>query len=120
MRIFHTFRHWLIEPSPKITEPDKRRQAALLSALLLGIIVVALLVESATVILINRAEYTGYRQTILAVCMLAIVYAISRTQHTRLAAVLALIIASIMIFLSGWAEPSGVLGGLFDFLILPL
>jgi len=120
MTIFQRLWHWFIEPSPKITEPDQRRQASLLSSFLVGTIVLAILLEAVTVALIQWEHYTGYRQTIAAVCLFAIIYGISRTQHIRLAAILSVTVASLAIFLSGWAEPAGVLGGLFDFLILPL
>jgi putative nucleotidyltransferase with HDIG domain len=112
--------HWFIEPSLKITEPDRRRQASLLSGFLLGTIMVAVLVEIVTIAFIQWEEYTGYRQTIMTIVALGIIYAISRTQYIRLAAVLFVIVASLAIFVSGWAEPAGVLGGLLDFLILPL
>ena len=82
--------------------------------------VVAVVVEAATVAMIKWENYTGYRQTIMAVSLLAIIYGISRTQYVGAAAVLAVIVASIAIFVSGLAQPAGVLGGLFDFLILPL
>ncbi len=111
---------WFIAPSPKITEPDHRRQAALLSSFLLGIIFVAVVMEAVTTAQISWEGYTGYRQTIAAVLMMAIIYLISRTQYMQLAAVLAVITASLAVFATGWAEPRGVLGGLFDFLILPL
>jgi putative nucleotidyltransferase with HDIG domain len=120
MTIFQRLWHWFIEPSPKITEPDQRRQASLLSSFLVGTIVLAILLEAITVALIQWEHYTGYRQTIAAVCLFAIIYGISRTRHIRLAAILSVTVASLAIFLSGWAEPAGVLGGLFDFLILPL
>jgi len=120
MQFLHRLGQWLTGPSPKITEPDQRRQASLLSSFLLGAIVLAILVESVTVALIEWEEYTGYRQTILAVCGMVIIYGISRTRYFRLAAVLAVFTTSGAIFLSGWAVPAGVLGGLLDFLILPL
>jgi putative nucleotidyltransferase with HDIG domain len=113
-------RRWLVAPSLQVTGPDRRRQASLLSSLLLGIIFVAIVVELATVLLIRWEGYTGYRQTIAAVIMMAVIYAISRTRYVRLAAVLAVIVASLAIFFTGWAVPGSVLGGLLDFLILPL
>ena len=112
--------HWFIEPSPKITQPDERRQATLLTGLLLGLIILAIVVEASTDFLIDWANYTGYRQTIVTVLFLAVIYCISRTRYLQLAATLAVIIVSIAVFVSGWAEPRGVLGGFFDFLILPL
>jgi putative nucleotidyltransferase with HDIG domain len=111
---------WFLAPSPLIQGRDKRRQAALLSAFLLAIIVVATLVELATIVLIDWENYTGYRQTFLGVFLLGLIYFISRTRYVQVAARLAVIISTLGCFLAGWAEPKGVLGGLFDFLILPL
>jgi putative nucleotidyltransferase with HDIG domain len=113
-------REWFITPSPKIEEPDQRRQAALLSGFLIGLITVAILAELMTIAFIEWEEYTGYRQTILVVVLLTIIYLISRTEHIRLAALLAVVVSSLAVFFTGWAEPAGVLGGLLDFLILPL
>lgn len=120
MTAFQKLWHWFIEPSPQIQEPDRRRQAALLSGFLLGTIVLAILVEGATIAFIEWEEYTGYRQTLVAVIALGMIYGISRTERIRLAAILFVITASLAIFISGWAVPAGVLGGLLDFLILPL
>ena len=113
-------RRWLIEPSPRITELDLRRQAALLTGFLLGSIVLAILLEAATTLLIGDPAYTGYRQTIISVMIFAVVYIISRTQYVQLAGILAVVVISLAIFLIGWGEPRGVLGGAFDFLIIPL
>lgn len=120
MTIFERLRRGLVEPSPQITEPDQRRQAALLSSFLLGTIVLAAMLEFATLAWIKWENYTGYRQTIATVILLSIIYGISRTRHIRLAVILAVVVASIAVFVAGWAEPAGVLGGLLDFLILPL
>jgi hypothetical protein len=77
-------------------------------------------VETISVLWINRPGYTGYRQTIMAVLLFVLIYAISRTAHIRLATVLSVLVASLAIFLTGLAEPTGILGGLLDFMILPL
>jgi putative nucleotidyltransferase with HDIG domain len=111
---------WFIAPSPKITEPDQCRQAALLSSILLGLIFVGVASEAVATSLIGWENYTGYQETIAAVFILAIIYSVSRTHRLRLAALLAVVFASLATFFTGWAEPRGVLGGLFDFLILPL
>ena len=111
---------WLIEPSPRITEPDQRRQATFLTGFLLGSIVLAIMLEVVTMLLIGEAGYTGYRQTIIAVLILVLVYATSRTQYVQLAGILAVVVTSLAVFLIGWGEPRGVLGGTFDFLIIPL
>lgn len=115
-----SIQRWLIEPSPLIEGQDKRRQASLLSAMLLTIIVVSAVVEIATVALIEWETYTGYQQTIVTLAILGIVYFISRTQYTQLTARLTVIISSAAVFITGWYQPNGVKGGLLDFLILPL
>lgn len=115
-----TLWRWFIAPSPQIIGRDKQRQAALLSAFLLSVIVVFALVELVTIALIDWESYIGYRQTFAGIFFLGIIYFISRTRHTKLAARLAVIVTSTGVFIAGWFEPKGVLGGLFDFLILPL
>jgi len=111
---------WLIAPSSAIKGQDQRRQASLLSGFLLIVIVAATLAELTTVALVDWKNYTGYRQTIAWVFVLIIIYLISRTKQIRLAARLAVIVTSVGAFVSGWMEPKGVLGGLFDYMILPL
>jgi GAF domain-containing protein len=111
---------WFLAPSPKIKEPDQRRQASLLTGFLLSLILLAIVVETVTDFLIDWASYTGYRQTIAAVLLLTVVYCISRTHRIQLAATLGIIVALFAVFTAGWGEPRGVLTGLFDFLIVPL
>jgi HD-GYP domain-containing protein (c-di-GMP phosphodiesterase class II) len=111
---------WLIQPSPSITEPDRRRQAALLSAFLVGIILLAIAVESLTVLLIDKPGYRGYWSTLAVVFLLLIIYGISRSTHIQLAVILTVVVASLAVFAAGWVDPSGVQGGLFDYMILPI
>ena len=110
----------LIAPSPKITEPDRRRQAALLSSFLLGTLFLSVVVELGTMAFIEWEDYTGYRQTIVIAVALGIIYGISRTHHVRLAALLTVIVASAGVYYIGLSDPRSVLGGFFDFMILPL
>ena len=118
--IMDALRRWFIEPSPHIKELAERRQAALLSALLLSIIIVATMVELITIAIIQWDEYTGYYQTFSGVAVLLVIYLISRTKHSTLAARLSVVLVSALTFVTGWYQPRGVLGGLLDFLILPL
>ena len=111
---------WFIAPSPKITEPDQRRQASLLSGFLIGTILLAIVTELLTIAFIEWKNYTGYRQTIIIVIFMGIIYGISRTQRVRVAAMLTVIVASAGVYFIGWSEPKSVLGGIFDFMILPL
>ena len=90
---------WLIEPSPRITEPDQRRQASLLTGFLLGSIVLGIVLETVTTLLLAEAGYTGYQTTIISVLVLALVYAVSRTQYVQVAGILAVVVISLAIFL---------------------
>jgi putative nucleotidyltransferase with HDIG domain len=112
--------HALLEPSPELTEPDQRRQAVLLSGFLLALVFLAAVVEITTATFIDWTSYTGYRQTLFAIILMLFVYRISRTRYLQLAAVLAVVSMSFAVFVSGWGEPRGIAGGLFDYLILPL
>lgn len=116
----HKLWRWFIAPAPQILEPDQRRQATLLSSLLLGIMLLAVLVESITVTVIEVENYTGYRQTIASVCVLAVIYVFSRTRHVRLTGMLTVISISLAIFITALAQPFGVLGGLLDYLIISI
>ncbi|MBK9924976.1 MAG: GAF domain-containing protein [Anaerolineales bacterium] len=111
---------WFIAPSSKITEPDQRRQASLLSGFLVGTILLAITIELITVTFIEWENYTGYRQTIIVAIAISIVYAISRTHHIRLAAILTVLIAQAGLYFIGWSDPRSVITGMFDFMILPL
>jgi len=70
--------------------------------------------------LIEDKNYTGYRQTIAAVCIMTIIYAMSRTRHVRVAGVLTAVYVSIAGFVAALAQPNGVLGGLLDYLIISI
>lgn len=119
-QLFQRLTHCLFAPSSEITEPDQRRQATMLSGILLGIIMLSGVSESVTVALIDWTNYTGYRETIIATSGLFIAYIISRTRHVQIAAILGMIIAVVAAFISGLSEPRGVLSGILDYLILPL
>lgn len=120
MQIVHRLSQALTRPSPRITEPDQQRQASLLSAFLIGTILLAAIVESITVVMPPWENYTGYRQTILAVSALLVIYFISRTQYIRLAAALTVFIGASAVLMIAWANPTSVLGGMLDYMILPL
>ena len=115
-----TLRRWFFEPSSHITDIAARRQAGLLSVLLLAIIITGITVELITIATIQWEEYTGYYQTFTGMAILFVIYLISRTKYSMLAARMSIIFVSVMTFVTGWYQPQGVLGGLFDFLIMPL
>ncbi len=112
--------HWFIEPSSQISEPDERRQAATLSAILLSLIAAAVPIEIITILVIDMPSYTGYYETIASVLLLVICYGISRTHYIRLAAITSVAVLILSIFVSGWSQPYSVAGGLLDYLIFPL
>ncbi len=124
VRLPNSFRlrlwHWLFAPSAKLVEPAQQRQAAFLSGFLLGMILLALVVESITTLLSNWSAYTGYRYTLVAVGLLAIAYLISRTSHFTVAVTLTMVISLGALFIGGWADTRGVTTGFWDYLILPL
>jgi putative nucleotidyltransferase with HDIG domain len=110
----------LLAPSPLIQQPDQRRQAALLTGFLLGTIAVAVAAELVTLSFANWQNYQGWRVTLLMVVVLGLLYRLSRTRHTRLTAMASIVLMSAAVFGAGLAEPRGILGGLMDFLILPI
>ena len=116
----HKLWRWFIAPSPQIQERDQRRLATLLSTLLLGLIFLAVIVESITVAFIQEENYTGYRQTIASVCVMVIVYMLSRTRYVRVTGVLTSLSVSFAGFIVSLAQPSAVLGGLLDYLIISI
>lgn len=120
IKLLRRFWGWLTEPSPKIQAQDQRRQAGLLSGMLLVLIIGGALVEIITVILTDDPHYSGYRDTLLGICILALVYGLSRTQYFHLASILTVFVVMLTIFFTGWSQPTGVLGGFLDYLILPL
>ena len=119
-QFLHRLWHWFIEPSRKITRPDKRRQATLLTGVLFGAIILTVVNKVAFGSLNDWSAYQDYLQTILTVLFLSIVYAFSRTQYLQLTAVLAVITGSVTIFMIGSSETKADLRGLLDYIILPL
>jgi putative nucleotidyltransferase with HDIG domain len=119
-RLIQWLWRWFIAPSSQIMEPDQRRQARLLSAILLGLLFLSVLVEAITVALIEDESYTGYRQTIVLAGVLALLYGISRSRHARVAGILTVLSVSLAGFIMALAWPEGVLGGLLDYLIISI
>jgi putative nucleotidyltransferase with HDIG domain len=115
-------RFWALTlaPSHLISEPDQRRQASLLSGLLLSVVILTGIAEVIAVVLITDPGYRGYLQTIPTLSLLLVVYGFSRTRYVQQAATLTVVICTLAIFIGGWAEPIGILDGWFDYLIFPL
>ncbi|HEX2993820.1 MAG TPA: HD domain-containing phosphohydrolase [Anaerolineales bacterium] len=110
---------WLVEPSPEIRERDRRRQATLLSALLLVLTLGGAFAEVITTYL-KWPDYTGYRYTAIGILILTAIYGISRTRRIRFASYLAIFIVIAITFITGGSQPESVLGGFLDYLFLSL
>ncbi len=63
-----------VAPSPHIIEKDQRRQAALLSAFLLGLTVIALTTEFAYNFLTSATGKASYSEIFIAIFLLLILY----------------------------------------------
>ena len=84
------FYRWLLLPSSGLTEPDQRRKAALLSAFVLGVWLLAIPLQG-----VYSWLHAGIRgllqpENVLILLGLPIVYALSRTRHLRLSSYLAI------------------------------
>lgn len=112
--------HCFIEPSPKITESSQRRQASLLSALLGGLILLAILLEVLFAFSIGLEHYTGFQEAFITVLGLVLVYWLSRTRYVQLAAILAVLGVVLAVFALAFFDPGNAVRGLLDYLILPL
>lgn len=99
----HPIRRWFrrfVEPSPRITDPEVRRRAALHSSLVL-----VLLVGASMAVLLEEAEH-GFFQVmdaahiVMWVGILALVgaYGLSRTRHSTLSAVVTVFTLSTLIW----------------------
>jgi len=103
----------LVEPSAAIVEPELRRHARLLSALLiatlgLGIVSISLTLADPAVT-DERARAGLVAMTLVALGLLGAVYAISRTRHSRVAAALTVGIILLATFAAIATGPSRIL-----------
>ena len=118
--LLERLQRWFIAPSQKITEPDQRRQAALLSAFLLGMIGTVLAIQVLYTSPIGQQSHGAFPEIIFTGAALIIIYGVSRTKYVQLAAVLAVIAISLAVFFTSLSHPESVLGGMFDYLMVPL
>jgi putative nucleotidyltransferase with HDIG domain len=118
--LIHRLWRRLVAPSPHIKEKDQRRQATLLSTLLLALIFLTLALELIGIALYGWEYYTSDQVAIVTTGVLTIIYVISRTRYARVAAILAIIAILIAIFIAGWIYPDWVFAGLFDFILVPI
>ncbi len=93
---------WLTVPAgSSIQQPVHRRQARLLSAVLVFTILSILMTEVITIIQFSPyGAYSGYWITFTTVASLGVAYFLSRTRHYKLAAVLTIGILSSAFFVS--------------------
>jgi len=123
---------WLTEPSPAIVEPERRRQARLLMAMLLVLLVLGVLSVILTILDANARprESRGVMSifiwtTVIGVLLLAVEYGLSRTVHYSLAALMAVGTVLAITFVTVIISPQDprslsflVLGGLIGSLFL--
>jgi PAS domain S-box-containing protein/putative nucleotidyltransferase with HDIG domain len=113
---------WLLEPSASIQEPERRRRARLLSALLATQLLLVLLVT--LLILFTVHQPSDLYIVLASTLILAVAYYLSRTRHYNLAALLAIGTLSGSVFASEFLHPDPgslyflVLGVLFSSLFL--
>jgi PAS domain S-box-containing protein/putative nucleotidyltransferase with HDIG domain len=108
-----------VTPAPQVIEPDQRRQAQLLAALLAVIIPLAVVSEMLTIWTLGNG-YTGYRTTLGATLLLTLAYVLSRTRHYTWGALLAIGTTSGAVFSGALAEPTAISDGFLDYLVIPL
>ncbi len=114
---------WLTEPAASIQEPDRRRQARLLASFLVILAPLSFLLAAVP----NLVDPTrrvwqdpSVRGMVVAVAVWAVAYALNRSGHYLLAAVLAIGTANVMIFV--WAVPYDSLSKVASlvYLIIPV
>lgn len=92
----------LTEPAPAVHQSDERRQARLLSSLLLVLMLTAWAFVLAVLILkyphLSQFEIEALILTLVATGLLAIIYALSRTQHYQLGVWLAVTVIALAVF----------------------
>jgi PAS domain S-box-containing protein len=110
----------LVAPAAGIQGPDQRRQARLLTTFLL--VALALGVGSDLVVAAasGTLPFTVYPESAPIYAAVALLYALSRTRHTRLAAALSILVTAAGVFTSGLANPGSIEAGFMDFLAVPL
>ena len=116
-------------PSPSVTDPEQRRQAQLLTTLLIVMLSLALAgIAPVYVTLRSAAQPSTQAFMIVSLLMMFFSYAISRTNYYRVAAAITLTVTALAIFGAILAAPVGaidltrylVLGILICGIIFPL
>lgn len=115
--------HWLTEPVASVREPDRRRQAQLLASIFLlltplGFVAVLLpyVFQPGSSIWFDPAVQVMILSALLAVA----VYVLSRTRYYALAALLAIGLASVTIFMAAFPEVRAHDFSTLSYLILPV
>jgi len=112
----------LTEPDASIQEPEQRHQAQFLATVFLilgplGILGVILPGLTRGELLLDQSSFYVY---VLASLVAAIAYFMSRTRWYKVASWIAIVVSSLAIFLSTFADPTpGIIPGLF-YLIIPV
>ncbi len=112
----------LIPPSNAIQDAEQRRQARLLSLMILALVGLTWMVELFSYLLYNRPgdPYTGYRFTLLSMLALLFAFVLSRTRHYQLAADLTVIITLVTLVDIVYFTDATPNLTLFDFCIIPI
>ena len=111
---------WLTAPSPHLVKPDERRQAQLLSAILVITIPLLVLTEIAVLALLGRAVFGGSLLMLGVSAVLLVAYGLSRTVHYERAALLTNVTASAGILAYAVGIPGAVSVGILSWLLIPL
>jgi PAS domain S-box-containing protein len=111
----------LTAPAPAVERPDRRRQARLLAAVLLVILLIGIVGEVTQIFLVESlALYTGFWITTPTLFALFLAYLLSRTRFFELAAIGVVGVLSIMTFAAAlWSGSHFVVEFLY-YAILPV
>ncbi len=117
--VIHELTEKLTQPASTLETSTARRQARLLSTLLLSTTLFGLIAEIITIYLFRHTAYTGYYVTFTFLAIMAGLYCLSRTVHYRLAGWLSIGLITPNIFLAA-CDPKGFDPFFLYFLVLPL
>jgi diguanylate cyclase (GGDEF)-like protein len=124
--------HWLIEPSPSVIGPERRLQARLLMAMLLTLIILGVPALAMSLFSVytrpgdpTSVSYSYLGITLGCILLLVVEYALSRTRHFPLTALLAVGTVLVANFVTVTINPQDlrsssflILGGLIGSLFL--
>ena len=114
---------WLTEPSPALKEPERRRQAQLLTSLIILLVPLGFFVAAIPDTLNPDATvWTDPEVQIMLVVgvFMTICYGLSRTKYYMLTAVLGVMVSSLAIFLAAVPDDSPIDYIAFFYLVIPI